>query len=65
MLPKARSTPRYAATLAGDHPNIRLHVLNVQEPMEVRAHAYLLQQEMGSVANKVVHLVGVPVTLVK
>ncbi|WP_420474925.1 universal stress protein [Noviherbaspirillum sp. ST9] len=122
---------RYAAKLAGDNPAIQLHVLNVQEPLEVRSHAYISQPEaktiqaadsqavmqpvmellddagiayradwragdiaptiaayaeeigcesiimgtrglgpvgnlvMGSVANKVVHLVNVPVTLVK
>lgn len=127
----AQHAARYAAKLARDNPNLQLHVLNVQEPLEVRAHAYLTQQEgksiqaadaqqvlqpvmqilddagvayradwrvgdiaptvaayaeeigcesivmgtrglgpvgnlvMGSVANKVVHLVAVPVTLVK
>jgi len=127
----AQHAARYAATLASDNPAVQLHVLNVQEPLEVRAHAYLTQQEaksiqaadaqrvlqavmellddagvayradwrigdtastiaayaeeigcesivmgtrglglvgnlvMGSVANKVVHLVKVPVTLVK
>lgn len=127
----AQHAARYAATLASDNPAVQLHVLNVQEPLEVRAHAYLSQQEaksiqaadaqhilqpvmellddagvayradwrigdiastiaayaeeigcesivmgtrglglvgnlvMGSVANKVVHLVNVPVTLVK
>jgi nucleotide-binding universal stress UspA family protein len=127
----AQHAARYAAMLASDNPAVQLHVLNVQEPLEVRSHAYLTQQEaktiqaadaqhvlqpvmellddagvayradwrigdtaptiaayaeeigcesivmgtrglglvgnlvMGSVANKVVHLVKVPVTLVK
>lgn len=127
----AQHAARYAALLASDNPDIHLHVLNVQEALEVRTHAYLSQQEaksiqaadsqrvlqpvmellddagvayradwrvgdiaptiaayaeeiacesivmgtrglglvgnlvMGSVANKVVHLVNVPVTLVK
>ena len=127
----AQHAAKYAATLAADNPNIQLHLLNVQEPLEIRAHAFLSPQEgksiqsadsqrvlqpvmqllddagvayradfrvgdiastiaayadeiecesivmgtrglglvgnlvMGSVANKVVHLVKVPVTLVK
>lgn len=127
----AQHAARYALTLARDNPDIQLYVLNIQEPLEVRAHALLSQQEvksiqsadsqrvlqpvmellddagvayradwrvgdvaptisayaeeiacesivmgtrglglvgnlvMGSVANKVVHLVNVPVTLVK
>ena len=127
----AQHAARYAALLASDNAAIQIHLLNVQEPLEVRTHAYLSQQEaksiqaadaqrvlqqvmemldeagvayrtdwrigdiaptiaayaeeigcesiimgtrglglvgnlvMGSVANKVVHLVNVPVTLVK
>jgi len=127
----AQRAARHAAMLAGDNPEVQIHVLNVQAPLEVRAHAYLSQQEekaiqsadaqhvlqpimqilddagvpyrtewrtgdvaptiaayadetgceaivmgtrglgpvgnlvMGSVANKVVHIVKVPVTLVK
>ncbi|HYD61069.1 MAG TPA: universal stress protein [Noviherbaspirillum sp.] len=127
----AKHAARYAASLASDNPAIQLHLLNVQEPFEVGANAYLSLQEakaiqtaesqrvlqsameilddagvayradwrsgaiapaiaayadeigceaivmgtrglgpvgnlvMGSVANKVVHLVNVPVTLVK
>lgn len=127
----AQHAAQYAITLANDNPSIQLLVLNVQEPLEIRAQAYLSQGEgkaiqaadaqrvlqpvmqlfddagvayradwrigdiastiaayaeetgceaivmgtrglglvgnlvMGSVANKVVHLVRVPVTLVK
>jgi nucleotide-binding universal stress UspA family protein len=127
----AQHAAQYAIALANDNPNIQLHVLNVQEPLQVRAHAYISQAEgkaiqaadsqrvmqpimqllddagvayraewrigdiaptiaayaeeidcgsivmgtrglglvgnlvMGSVANKVVHLAHVPVTLVK
>lgn len=127
----AQHAVRYAATMVNDNPGIQLHLLNVQEPLESHANAYLSVQEgktiqstesqrvlqpamqilddagiayradwrsgdiaptiaayvneigceaivmgtrglgpvgnlvMGSVANKVVHLVSVPVTLVK
>jgi nucleotide-binding universal stress UspA family protein len=40
---------QYAAKLARDNPNLQLHVLNVQEPLEVRTHANLTLQEGKSI----------------
>ncbi|OWW20041.1 universal stress protein [Noviherbaspirillum denitrificans] len=45
----ARHAALHAAALANDNPAIQLHLLNVQEPLEVRSHAYLSPQETKSI----------------
>jgi len=47
----AQHAARYAAALVNDNPAIQLHLLNVQEPLEVRAHAYLSQQEVKAIQS--------------
>ena len=45
----AKHAVQYAATMARDNPDLQLHLLNVQEPIETRVHAYLPQQEIKGI----------------
>jgi len=45
----ACNAARYAAMLAGDNPSIQLDLLNVQEPLATRSHAFMSHQEIKSI----------------
>lgn len=45
----AQHAAQYAIKLANDNPDIQLHLLNVQEPLQIRAHAYLTQTEAKAI----------------
>lgn len=42
----AEHAVRYAAKLCADIPSLQLHLLNIQEPFDTRAHAYMSQQDI-------------------
>lgn len=45
----AKRAAQYAAKLATDNPELQLHLLNVQDPIEPRMHASLSTQEIKSI----------------
>ncbi|RZI42690.1 universal stress protein [Herbaspirillum sp. HC18] len=45
----AEHAVHYAARLVGDTPSIQLLLLNVQEPLDTRARAYMSQQEIKAI----------------
>ncbi|HYD95851.1 MAG TPA: universal stress protein [Noviherbaspirillum sp.] len=45
----AEHAVRYAAKLVADTPSLQLHLLNIQEPLDTRAHAYMSQQEIKTI----------------
>lgn len=42
----AKRAALYAAEMASENPELQLHLLNVQEPLEPRSHAALSMQEI-------------------